>query len=228
MGEHGAHVCLVHGEEHHEARFAFFGDDARRRRLRAEMPLGRQISEAASLVGWMLRSGSDENVLSREGSHAAGAVAAEGAVLDDGVEGRAPRRVGILVGVHVETPPASLLDEAQRLAYLAPVALSARLVVRDLHGDAGFLADADGLAHGIEEPGRLVPHVGGVEPAVGAELAGELDDLLGSRVPSGLVDQARGEADGARLHALAHPGPHLAHLGGGRGTLGEPHGAGPQ
>jgi hypothetical protein len=54
MGEHGAHVRFVHGEDHHEAGLAFLLDDAGRRRLRVELPFGGELSQPAPFVIRML------------------------------------------------------------------------------------------------------------------------------------------------------------------------------
>ena len=125
--------------------------------------------------------------------------------------------------MHVEAAPARFLDEAEGVAHLAPVALTARLVMRDLDGNPAFLADADSLPHRIEQARRLVAHVGGVEPAARTHLAHEVDNLLGASVAPRLVDEPGREPHRARLHSFAHPGAHLVHLGGRGRALGEPH-----
>ena len=150
---------------------------------------------------------------------------AERAVLHHGMERRAPRCVGILVGGDVEAASARRLDEAKRVAHAAPVGAAARLVMGDLDGDPALLADPDGLGDGVEEPGGLVPHVGGVQSAELPHLPGQGHDLLGGGVASGLVDEPGGEADGARLDALPDGAAHPAHLVGRRPALVEPHGA---
>ena len=58
---------------------------------------------------------------------------------------------------------------------------------------------------------------------VHAQLARELDDLVRGGVAAGLVDEAGGQAHGARIDPLAHPVAHPAELRRARGALREPH-----
>ena len=109
---------------------------------------------------------------------------------------RAPRRV----------------DEGQALGALPPRRAADRLVVGHLHGNARLLADADRLAHRVEQPLGLVAHVRDVDAPVPGRHRRERDDLLGRREAARHVEEARRQAERARLHRFGHERAHAVEL----------------
>ena len=76
----------------------------------------------------------------------------------------------------------------------------------------GLLPDADRLAHRVEQPLGLVAHVRDVDAAVPGRHLGERDDLLDRREAAGHVEEARRQAERARLHRLGHERAHAVEL----------------
>ena len=108
----------------------------------------------------------------------------------------------------VEAAGRGRVDHRQRGLHLSPVELTDGLVVGDLHRHLGALADRDGLGDGLDEPRPFVAHVGRVEPAARRDRLGEAHNLVGLGVRAGRIDEPRGEAERAFVHALRD---HLAH-----------------
>ena len=128
----------------------------------------------------------------------------EAAAASDGDEGGAGGGVGIDIHCYLDAARPPLVDERQRLRGEAEVGAAAGLVVGDLDGHSGFLADANRFADGVQKLCPLVPDVADVEAAVLCDDARQLDQLFGLREGAGPVDQPGGEANRARLHRFTH------------------------
>src|SRR5438445_5824047 len=83
-----------------------------------------------------------------------------------------------------------------------PDAAVLRIVVADLDGTAGALADLDALSDGVHDRLALPADVRGVEAVMTGDNLSELDDLLRRREASGRIDQSGAHAEGARVHRL--------------------------
>ena len=91
--------------------------------------------------------------------------------------------------------------------------------MRDVHRDRGLAPDADGLAHRVRDHVRLAADVRDVRPAAPGERPGDRDELLGPRVQTGRVDEARRNAGCAlRERGVGQP-RHRPQLGGGRRAI---------
>ena len=93
-------------------------------------------------------------------------------------EHRGAGRVRVDVAVDVEAPRGGRVDHAERRLHLAPVELPRGLVVRQLHRDAGALADRDRLGHRLDQLRPLVAHVRRVEAVSRRDGLGEAHELL--------------------------------------------------
>ena len=86
-------------------------------------------------------------------------------------------------------------------------------MVRDLHGRAGLLADADRLPYGVEQAVSFVADVADVQAAVLRHHAVEFDQLFRLREGAWHVHQACRQPGGAGRHPLSEMILHLAEFG---------------
>ena len=106
-----------------------------------------------------------------------------------------------------------------------PESFGEYLEVGDVDGYPRLPAYAYDLLHGADgvPPVSLVSYVARVEAAVLCGDLRQLDDLLGLGVALGVVPEACGEAEAARLHRLRDLSPHRLQLPGGWGPHLHPH-----
>ena len=102
-----------------------------------------------------------------------------GAALHDRGEDRAAGGVGVLVGVTSRPRARAASMSAQRVVHEAPVRAPQALWWEICTGTPALSPIAIASAHGVEQAGPLVAHVGRVEPARAAQLARQRDDLVG-------------------------------------------------
>ena len=120
---------------------------------------------------------------------------------------RAARRVGILIGPHVDAAVARALDQADRGGARSPVVRALRLEVRRDDARAGLLADRDGLAHRVEQRRRrravLARHV----PQRVAAFAALVRDVDAAERPAALARarRLRRSCSSARARTRAPP-----------------------
>src|SRR5208282_6468654 len=191
MAHHGPHVRLIHRFKHRDRAVALFLDDSPHGTHRLQPQHQRQLLEVPAFVFGMMRGGSKEDLLGTEAAYSAfAATAAKRGVLEHRGKRSAARGVRILVGGNVLALGAGLLDKLERVAYPSPVLLTGSLVMRDLHRHSRFRADPNRFADGVEELAGLVTHVARVKSAAAHHLASQFDDLLGTRVTPGLVDES--------------------------------------
>ena len=110
--------------------------------------------------------------------------------------------VGVHVGGDVEALGAGGVDAPDDLGHLVPVWAPGRLQVVDLRRHAGAPGDLDRLVEPFQQAGFLGAQVGDVDAAVLRNDLAERDQLVGSGVAPGRVDQGGGDAEGAVLHRL--------------------------
>ena len=115
------------------------------------------------------------------------------------------------------------VDERKRLGAGAPAARAVNLEMRDLHAAARHLADADRFGDRLFERRSLVAHVGGVDAAVVAGDACQLDDLRRMRVGARHVLEARRESHRAVGHRPPDERLHPVELGDRREAIGRAH-----
>ena len=84
--------------------------------------------------------------------------------------------------------------------------------MEDLRRNSRPLRHGDGLPHGFHHPGRLVPHVGKIQPPPLRQPPGDLLHLSGSGVHPGRINQAAGHAEGPFLQSGPGHLPHLPQL----------------
>ena len=121
-------------------------------------------------------------------------------------EGRRRGRVRVLVGPDVEPLGPGTLQQRDRLAGPAPHRAGAALEMRDLEPRPGHARirrrahGGDRLLEGGEHAGRLVAHVGGVQPATPGRGRYEQCHLVGSGVHPGRVDQPARQPERPGVH----------------------------
>ena len=120
--------------------------------------------------------------------------------------------VRILIDGDVDPARPRRVHQGEAVGAAAPRAAAERLVVGDLHRDAGLRADPYRLAHRVEQSERLVAHVRDVDAAVARRHRGERDDLFGRGEAAGDVEQAGGQPEGAFFHRLGDERPHAVQL----------------
>jgi hypothetical protein len=117
------------------------------------------------------------------------------------------------VGVHIHGDGLALaqrVDQRQRLQRAAPVGGAGAFVVRDHQRQAGLEGAVARFVQGLDDGLHLAAQVRGVHAAVAGGHARQLGHFVGRRGHGLVVEQARGQAEGAVLHAgvqqLRHAG----------------------
>ena len=138
-------------------------------------------------------------------------------------EARAARVIRILIGVHLHSAIARLLNVRDERLREAPRARAERLHVRDDSRHLRFLGDADHLVDGRHHSDVVVGFVANVALVDAAELRGHLcqrDHLVELRVAAWGVIQARRQAHCARFHTSARERRHSFELARARRAIG--------
>ena len=104
----------------------------------------------------------------------------------------------------IDAARSGFVDESKCLHAFAPIVHADDLVMRDLRRQMAFLTDADRFLDTVDDVGRLVAHVRGVDPAHLPRHARQLDDLLGRREVARNVKQPGAESERAVAHGFAH------------------------
>ncbi len=134
-----------------------------------------------------------------------------------------PGRVRVHVAVDVEAAGDGGVDHAERRLDLAPVEVPQGLVVRQLDGDAGALADLERLGHRLDQVVSLVAHVGRVQAPPRRDGLRDAHELVGLRVGPRGEHEARRQAEGTLVHAARDELAHRADLRLGGRPLGHAH-----
>ena len=205
VGEHLAHVGLVHHEED-----AARGQQRRDRVIPAEAHLGGDLVQIAALgLGVGLRPGHQDSLGVQRPARVQ-----RGRAGDIGIGVEPDRLAG-----------ARLIDARQGLAHAPEVALPRALVVRDDHRHPGLAPDVEGLLERIHDVVALVAHMGRMQGLEGGQRLGEFDHLLGGRGHRRLVEQPGREPDCAGRERRLEPSAHDLDLGPRGGPVEAVHGA---